>query len=83
MALTRPLHYRVSLHLIYLTNSFAHFFIFFFVSAELRAEYSSQLEREHEMREHVEKQYQEEQKIRSKFGLVCVCVSVCLLCSIV
>ena len=35
-------------------------------SAELRAELAAQLEREREMREHLEKQLNEEQKIRCK-----------------
>src|SRR5688572_6304795 len=35
-------------------------------AAELRAELAAQIERERELREHIEKQLNEEQKIRSK-----------------
>lgn len=49
---------------------FLSLFFFLIVSlyiAEIRNEYSNQLERERELREHVEKQLNEEQKIRGKF----------------
>lgn len=39
-----------------------------FSTAELRAELGTQVDREREMREHVEKQFHEEQKIRSKYS---------------
>ena len=39
---------------------------FFSKIAEIRNEYSNQLDRERELREHVEKQLNEEQKIRGK-----------------
>ena len=45
---------------------FFPFLKFFLYIAEIRNEYSNQLERERELREHVEKQLNEEQKIRGK-----------------
>ena len=43
------------------------YYLYFLSLAELRAELGAQMERERELKEHLEKQLSEEQKIRCKF----------------
>jgi len=47
---------------------------FFYFTAELRAELAAQIEKERELRDHAEKQLNEEQKIRRKFTSIQVCI---------